>query len=67
MNQMRLWEFKNGCSIELKNNYVQNFVGLKHTKIYKGKKMPSSCDLGITNHLQIGITSIMHYSKTVEN
>ncbi len=29
-------------------------VGLKHTRIYKGKKMPNSCDLGITNHLQIG-------------
>ncbi len=42
-------------------------VGLKHTKIYMGKKMPNSCDLGITNHLQIGITSIMHYGKTVNN
>jgi hypothetical protein len=65
MNQMRLWELKNGCSIELKNNYVQNCC--RHTKIYKGKKMPNSCDLGITNHLQIGITSIMHYGKTIDN
>ncbi len=42
-------------------------VGLKHTRIYKRKKMPNSCDLGITIHLQINITSIMHYGKIANN